>query len=234
MRGRLIYRIFIVILLLVILVGLLMVVYPEYEAQQQEIRMERTAENWRTVYKKSTQSNDDFSELYAAMEKYNREIRENSQSGLIDAWSYQTDVFDLSKYGVEDGTVGVISVPKIDVTLPLYLGASYDNMSKGFAQLSQTSMPIGGTGTNCVVACHRGFQGAAYMRDADKIEKGDMVYLENLWDTLHYEVREIKVIEPHEIDEILIQPGRDLLTIVTCTPYRVGTHRLLIICERIP
>lgn len=230
-KNRVIHRTFIIFLLFVIMVGLLMVVYPEYEAKQIEQGMEESAEKW--MAKKASDDSKDFSELYEAMENYNKEIRENLQAGLVDAWSYQAEVFDLTEYGVDDGAVGVISIPKIDVSLPLYLGASYENMAKGFAQLSQTSMPIGGLGTNCVVACHRGFQGAAYMRDADRLEVGDTVYLENFWDTLHYKVREIKVIEPHEIEEILIQPGHDLLTIVTCTPYRVGTHRLLIICDRI-
>ena len=211
-----------------------MIIYPEYKAQQQEYSMEQDAEDWLNKYTNdSLEPKEDFSELYKAMQEYNNIIRDNEQSGLVDAWSYQADIFDLKKYGVEDDTVGIISIPAIDVELPLYLGASYDNMSRGFAQLSQTSMPIGGTDTNCVVACHRGFQGAAYMRDADKLKAGDMVYLINFWDTLCYEVSEIKVIDPHEIEEILIQPGKDLLTIVTCTPYRVGTHRLLIICERI-
>ena len=164
---------------------------------------------------------------------YNVSIYMDGQAGLVDAWSYQKESFDLAQYGIEDSIAGYITIPSIDVEMPLYLGASYENLRMGFAQLSQTSMPIGGNNTNCVVACHRGWNGAVYLRDADQMEIGDEVILQNLWETLNYEVCEIEVIAPYEIDKVLIQQGRDMLTIVTCTPYGVGSHRLILYCERV-
>lgn len=171
-------------------------------------------------------------ELLDAMQQYNRKIYLNGQADLADAWTYSADVFDLTEYGLEGAVVGLVTIPAIDVELPLYLGATYDNLASGFAQLSKTSMPIGGANTNCVIAGHRGWKGMAYMRDADLLEIGDSVYLKNLWETLEYRICDIKIILPHELSCCYIQEGRDLLTIVTCHPYGVGSHRIIITCER--
>lgn len=94
-------------------------------------------------------------------------------------------------------------------------------------------MPIGGTNTNCVLAGHRGWYGALFFRHIELLEIGDVVLITNLWETLRYTVSEIKVIEPDAIDEILIQPGRDLVTLLTCHPYGSGgRYRYVVYCER--
>lgn len=173
-----------------------------------------------------------YSELYAAMQAYNEEIYRTGQSKLNDAFSYEVPVFDLSDWGVADDIFGVISIPKIDVVLPVYLGATYRHMADGFAQMSQTSVPIGGVNTNCTLACHRGWNGMAYLRDVEMIELGDSVYVHNLWGDLEYRVVDIYVIEPNKTECLQIQEGRDLLTIFTCHPYRVSTHRYVLVCER--
>lgn len=246
MKNRAIKVIVAILLLLLLLIGIAMVAIPALQVKQEEALLQETIDQWdalrseehAAILEDSTVSEESqspvlvFPELRAAMEAYNLAIYHNGQSDLVDAWSYQTDVFDLNAYGVESGIAGVISIPKINVELPLYLGASYTNLAKGFSQLSQTSMPIGGTGTNCVVACHRGWRGMAYMRDIERLSVGDPVFVQNLWETLEYRVKEAIVIKPHEVENIYVQPNRDLLTIVTCHPYRVGSHRYLLICER--
>lgn len=176
-----------------------------------------------------------YQELYAAMQQYNEDIYATGQSGLCDAWAYQQPSFDLTAYGVEDGTIGVINIPAMNVELPIYLGATYDNMAKGAVHLSQTSLPIGGENTNCVIAAHRGWYGAPYFRYIDILKIGDEVRITNLWETLTYRVAEVKIIDPDDIDEILIQPGRELLTLVTCHPYASGgLYRYIVYCERVP
>ena len=178
---------------------------------------------------------DKYPELFAAMQEYNREIYANGQSGLCDAWAYQQPSFDLTAYGVESNTIGVIDIPAIHVELPIYLGATTDNMAAGAVHLSQTSLPIGGENTNCVIAAHRGWYGAPYFRYIDVLKIGDEVTITNLWETLTYKVSEVKVIDPDDIDEILIQPGRELLTLVTCHPYASGgLYRYIVYCERVP
>lgn len=174
-----------------------------------------------------------YPELKAAMEAYNREIYENGQEALKDSHSYTEELIDLESYGITDGIVGVISVPSVGVSMPLFLGASTDNLAKGFAQLSYTSMPVGGENTACVAAAHRGWDSGKYFRDAEAVQIGDTVELQNLWETLTYRVTEIRVIDPDDSDAILIQAGRDLLILFTCTPYGLPIHRLLIICERV-
>lgn len=100
--------------------------------------------------------------------------------------------------------MGILSIPKMDLELPIYLGATAEHLASGAAQLSQTSMPIGGENTNCVLAGHRGWYGALFFRHIELLEIGDEIMITNLWETLTYTVSEIKVIEPNEIDEILI------------------------------
>ena len=173
-----------------------------------------------------------YAELLEAMEAYNESIFADKQAGFCDPWSYQAPVFDLAEYGIEDGIVGILSIPKMDLELPIYLGATAEHLASGAAQLSQTSMPIGGENTNCVLAGHRGWYGALFFRHIELLEIGDEIMITNLWETLTYTVSEIKVIEPNEIDEILIQPGRDLVTLLTCHPYGSGgRYRYIVYCE---
>lgn len=174
-----------------------------------------------------------YPELLEAMEAYNESIFADKQAGLCDPWSYQAPVLDLAEYGIEDGIVGILSIPKMDLELPIYLGATAEHLASGVAQLSQTSMPIGDSNTNCVLAGHRGWYGALFFRHIELLEIGDEIMITNLWETLTYTVSEIKVIEPNEIDEILIQPGRDLVTLLTCHPYGSGgRYRYVVYCER--
>jgi len=123
----------------------------------------------------------------------------------------------------------------LDKKMPIYLGATYQHMADGAALLSQTSIPMGGTNTNAVIAGHRGWGGASYFRYIDQLQPGDEVIITNLWEELHYEVSEIQIIQPNEVEKILIQPGRELITLLTCHPYASGgRQRYLVICERIP
>ena len=176
-----------------------------------------------------------YPELLQAMADYNKAIYLNGQSDLCDPWAYQVPVFDFAEYGIEDDIVGILSIPKMDLELPIYLGATAEHLASGAAQLSQTSMPIGGTHTNCVLAGHRGWYGAPFFRHIELLEIGDEVSITNLWETLTYTVSEIQVIEPNEIAKILIQPGRDLVTLLTCHPYGSGgRYRYVVYCERKP
>lgn len=175
-----------------------------------------------------------YPELLAAMREYNERIYSEGQSGLTDAWAYTEPSFDLTEYGLDSEVIGVLSIPSISLEMPIYLGATYEHMAKGAAHLSQTSLPIGGENTNCVIAGHRGWQGAPYFLYLDKIVVGDEVTITNLWETLTYRVCEIRVIEPNDIDAVLIQPGRDMLTLITCHPYASGgRYRLVVYCERV-
>jgi len=176
----------------------------------------------------------DYIALRAAMEEYNQKIFEEEQRGLCSEWSYQEQVIDPAEYGWELEAVGVISIPKIQVEMPLYLGATQEHLAAGLAQLTQTSMPIGGDNTNCVVAGHRGWNGAPYLRDIHKLSIGDEITLQNIWETLQYRVKEIKDIMPNAASEVKIRAGEDMLTLLSCHPYGSGgKQRRVVYCERI-
>ena len=145
----------------------------------------------------------------------------------------QTPAADLTTYGIEDEIIGVLEIPAMELAMPVYLGASDAHLSAGTAVLGNTSAPIGGANTNCVIAGHRGWRGADYFRHIDKLAVGDTVKLANLWETLTYTVADIQIIQPHEVEKIKIQQGRDLLTLLTCHPYASGgKQRYVIYCER--
>lgn len=174
-----------------------------------------------------------YPELWDAMTAYNSAIYAVEQSGLSDPSAYETPSFDLTDYGLEDEIFGVISIPALELEMPLYLGATYQHMADGAAHLSQTSIPIGGNNTNAVIAGHRGWRGASYFRYITELQPGDEVIITNLWETLTYRVAETQIIWPYEVDQILIQENRDLITLLTCHPYASGgRQRYLVICER--
>ncbi len=174
-----------------------------------------------------------YQQLWDDMVAYNEHIYQQGQADLSDNTAYQTPSFFLRQYGVEQETFGVITIPKLELTMPIFLGATDYNMAMGAAVLSQTSIPIGGKNTNSIIAGHRGYNGASYFRYITDLSIGDRVIITNLWEELTYEVCETRIVEPSAIDEILIQEGRDLITLLTCHPYASGgRQRFLVFCER--
>lgn len=174
-----------------------------------------------------------YPELLAALQDYNRQLYAEKQRNLTNLEACEAPAADLTAYGIEDEIIGVLEMPTMELTMPVYLGASDAHLAAGAAVLGNTSAPIGGDNTNCVIAGHRGWSGAPYFLHLDRLAEGDTVILTNLWDTLEYTVSEIKIIEPNAVDEILIQDGRDLLTLMTCHPPNSGGRfRYLVICER--
>ena len=117
--------------------------------------------------------------------------------------------------------------------MPIYLGATNSHLAAGAAQLSQTSIPIGGNNTNSVIAGHRGYSGASYFRYVPDLKIGDKVIITNLWEELTYVVVDTDIIAPNEVEKVLIQEGRDMITLITCHPYASGgKQRYVIYCER--
>ena len=173
-------------------------------------------------------------ELLAALQEYNRQIYAEKQCNLVDLGACEEPAADLTAYGIEDEIIGVLEIPAMELTMPVYLGASDDHLAAGAAVLGNTSAPIGGANTNCVIAGHRGWRGADYFRHIDKLAVGDTVRLTNLWETLTYTVADIRIIQPHEVDKVRIQPNCDLLTLLTCHPYASGgRQRYVVCCERV-
>lgn len=237
----------ITLMLLVFLAGLASVLYPYVWGAAVDISIANTAKDFLSrleddqvkdiptviVHLTEPEESRPYPELWDSMTAYNQQIYTDGQSTLSEAGAYQATLFSLTDYGLPDETFGVISIPKLDLEMPLYLGATDKHMADGAAQLGQTSIPIGGENTNAVIAGHRGYNGAPYFRYVPELQIGDSVDITNLWGTLHYSVVETKIIQPNDIDAIKIQPGRDLITLLTCHPYASGgRQRFLVICER--
>lgn len=233
MKGKLIV---LILLLTVFLGGMGAFLYPIVNGLLLDRQQSMTAQLFlsREQEQDMIQSTQPSDPLRIAMEAYNQRIFEEGQAGFNSVDAYETPSFLLSDYGLEEEVFGVISIPSLDVELPIYLGASAENLALGAAHLSQTSLPIGGENTNCVIAGHRGWRGGAYFRDIPKLKAGELVEITNLWETLTYQVIEVKTIYPKSNKSLLIQPEQDLLTLMTCEYAPGGVkNRCLVICERV-
>lgn len=133
-----------------------------------------------------------------------------------------------------DGVMGYIEIPEIDVYLPIYHGTSEEALRKGAGHLDVTALPVGGEGNHSVISAHRGLPSAELFTRLDELENGDKFFLHVLDQTLAYEVDQIRVILPEELSLLEPEKGKDLVTLLTCTPYSVNTHRLLVRGQRIP
>ena len=176
-----------------------------------------------------------YPELLVALQAYNQRIYNEKQSGLVDLEACETPAADLTAYGIGDEIIGVLEITAMELTMPVYLGASDVHLAAGAAVLGNTSAPIGGDSTNCIIAGHRGWRGADYFRHIDRLQVGDTVTPTNLWETLTYTVADIQIIQPHEVEKVKIQPNRDLLTLLTCHTYASGgRERYVVYCEKLP
>ena len=201
----------------------------ETEAEQTE----PTESEDPTAPTEPTQPPREHPELWEEMNTYNESLWTNKQAGLSDPWSYTQPSFTLGDFGLDDEIFGVITIPALDLTMPIYLGATNSHLAAGAAQLSQTSIPIGGINTNAVIAGHRGYSGASYFRYVPDLNIGDKVIITNLWEELTYIVVDTDIIAPNDVEKVLIQEGKDMVTLITCHPYASGgKQRYVIYCER--
>ena len=209
--------------------GICVMLWPVFTGQRLQADTDEAVQSFLEERKPEQQ----YPELLADLQAYNQRIYAEKQSSLVDLEACEESAADLIAYGIEDEIIGVLEIPAMELTMPVYLGASDAHLAAGAAVLGNTSAPIGGNSTNCVIAGHRGWKGADYFRHIDRLAVGDTVTLTNLWETLTYTVSDIQIILPHEVDKIKIQQGRDLLTLITCHPYASGgRQRYVVCCER--
>lgn len=169
--------------------------------------------------------------LYRSCLQYNDALFAHRRQCFTDPWSFAQVPGGMT--GWEHEGFGYINIPAMEVKLPLYVGATAEHMAKGAAVLGQTSMPVGGENTNCVIAGHRGYRGVPFFRDIEKLQRGDTVIIRSRWETLVYCVESMEVIDPYDSDKVTIQPGRDMVTLLTCHPYRSrGKYRYVVYCVR--
>ncbi len=183
----------------------------------------------------SNSSKAEIENRIATSEEYNKKIADESPTVSIGDELNSNNVesnsvFDFLKTG---NVIGTLIIPKINVNLPLYDGLSNDNLQKGVVHLSDTSYPTGQTSTHSVIAGHSGLTRAKILDDLDKLEVGDTFQIEYLNQLSNYEVISIKIVLPEETESLRIQKNETLVTLVTCTPKSINTHRLLVTAKKV-
>lgn len=215
-----------IVAILMIFLGVIFLFFSEIVTIIFEVRSEKVLENLKKEAKDQKQEDLFYKKAY----EYNQKIYFQKQKKLKDAWSYEKIPIDFEK---NKNIFGYIQIPKMQEKLPLYLGATKENLKKGAAILGQTSLPLGQKNSNCVIAAHRGYQGIPYFREIECLNLGDLVIIKNSWETLKYYVYKIKIIKPYETDNIRIKKGKDMITLLTCHPYRGnGKYRYIVYCIR--
>lgn len=217
--------------ILLFLTGLGLFVYPTVSSYFNRVQLSKAAIKIETKIEETNEM--ELLDLYVKMLNYNQKIFDERQSSLDSEEAYEKPCMDLTTYGFENNEVGVLKINSIQLTVPILLGASRENMFNGVTHLSNTSLPIGGINTNCVISGHRGMASKEMFRNIEKIQIGDYVEITNYWETLTYEVKKVEIVEVYEVDKIFIQEGKDMVTLITCHPFEVFNQRYLVYCERI-
>ena len=164
----------------------------------------------------------------AEAEAYNELLASGATAAELDTLDYDS-LLNLAGNGI----MGYIEIPAIDALLPICHGVGEDSLERGAGHLPSTSLPIGGKGTHTVISAHSGMATARMFTDLEQLEAGDVFYLHVLAETLSYEVDQILVVKPYQIDALKIDREKDYVTLITCTPYGVNSHRLLVRGHRI-
>lgn len=241
-------------IILMFLVGLSLLLYPLVANTWNNYRQKRLIASYREDVQQK-EATIDYAGEWERAHKYNSDLL---PSILPDSFAIADAQIDLEDKASKDGSVGedkhmeaikeymaclnltgdgmmgLVEIPCIDVSVPIYHTVEKEILEKGAGHLPGSSLPVGGEDTHAVISAHRGLPSYTLFTDLDKVKEGDHFLLHVLDDTLCYEVDQIKTVEPDETGDLNVESGKDLVTLLTCTPYGVNTHRLLVRGHRIP
>lgn len=220
--------------LLIFAAGVGIFVYPAVSNRLAERRQAEAIERYEAAI--TVLEPEEIEEQKARAREYNQNLAEDELHDPFlqgDQYVISSGYNDVLNYN-EDGIMAYVEIPCIDVNLPIYHGTSEEVLQKGAGHLAASSLPIGGEGIHSVISAHRGLPSAKLFTDLDEMEIGDVFYIHVLDETLAYQVDQIETVEPDELNSLRVVKGRDLVTLLTCTPYAVNTHRLLVRGTRIP
>ena len=232
MKKKLKEKLSFLIFVIMIILGIAIILYPVISNHLSKINYQEIINNYDfTVAKQKNSYNE---QLVNEARKYNSSL---TSLNITDVFQNQigqssNEYFSVLNVG-KNGMMGYISIPKIDVKIPIYHGTSSDILQKGVGHLEGSSIPIGGENTHTVLSAHRGLPSSRLFTDLDQLKVGDTFYIHILDEVLAYRVNQVLVVEPSDIDFLQIVKGKDYVTLVTCTPYAINTHRLLVRGERI-
>ena len=217
-----------IILLVMLFTGLSLLLYPTFADWWNTFHSSVAIVDYDTAL--ADMEPEDYSHLFAAAEAYNREM---AKIDFPLMYHDQVPGYEETLNVAGNGVMAYISIEKIDVSLPIYHGTSDGVLQKAVGHLEGTSLPTGGESTHCALSAHRGLPSARLFTDLGKLEEGDIFTLTVLDRVLTYEVDQILIVEPQDVDSLYVVEGEDLCTLVTCTPYGINTHRMLVRGHRI-
>ena len=235
------HRVSNLVLVLILLIGVAIAGYPAFSEYWNSMHQSRAIMGY--AERVAELNNEEYEEIWTAALDYNRRLLDSPNR-----WAFDDEALDdyESQLNVDaTGNMGYISIPKINVNLPIYHGVEESVLQRSIGHIMGTSLPAGSMHSNeedfsevdfashSILSGHRGLPSAKLFSDLDVMEVGDLFYLVILDQTLTYEVDQISVIEPEDLTELEIIPGKDLCTLMTCTPYGINTHRLLVRGTRI-
>lgn len=218
-----------VLLLLVFALGLSLLLYPTVSDWWNSFHQSQAIASYAQAVADIDEA--DYEQYLADARAYNQALP--GQENRYRPTDEQTAEYERLLNITGNGIMGYVEIPTIDVTLPIYHGTSESVLQIAIGHIEGSSLPVGGEGTHCVVSGHRGLPSARLFTDLDELVIGDVFMLRVLDETLTYEVDQIRVVEPQQLEDLEILPGEDLCTLVTCTPYGVNSHRLLVRGHRV-
>lgn len=219
---------------IIILAGLMVLMYPVVATQWNNRVQEQVAKQYEEDLVEAPP--EQINKALEAAKEYNRS---HTDGPILDPWLARISEDNLDYQEYEKHLEGVsamsqLAIPAIDVRLPVYHGTRDDTLQKGLGHLYGSALPTGGEGFHSVITGHTGLTNATLFDDLVDVQVGDAIYLSTFGERMKYEVYDIEVVLPEETDSLRAQPGRDLLTLITCTPYGINTHRILVHAERVP
>ena len=217
------------LLVLILLAGLSLLLYPSVSNYWNSLHQTRAIATY--AEEVANLDNDAYDQLWQDAASYNQSLLTRSNTYLLsdEQKAEYARLLDVSGLGV----MGYIEIPEIDVSLPIYHGTEESVLQIAVGHLEWSSLPVGGESTHCVLSGHRGLPSAKLFTNLDKLREGDTFLLRVLDEVLTYEVDQILIVEPQETAALQIEEGKDYCTLVTCTPYGINTHRLLVRGHRI-
>ena len=218
-----------IILILVFLVGLSLLLYPTVSNYWNALHQSQAIVEYSQEVEKMDQ--ELYEKLWSEAIQYNKTL--TNHPNRFEMTEEEKQEYDKLLNVSGNGIMGYIEIPAIDCFLPIYHGTNEAVLQTSIGHLEGSSLPTGGAGTHCVVSGHRGLPSARLFTDLDKLKEGDRFVLKVLDRTLTYEVDQILTVDPYDLEALAIDPQQDYCTLVTCTPYGINTHRLLVRGRRV-
>ncbi|CAD2072032.1 class C sortase [Phocicoccus pinnipedialis] len=221
------------VIALVFIIGFMILIYPmisavyyDYDASQDIDTFNKEVES---IEAKEINKRIEQAQAYNASLSYDETLQDFYTEKELEVGKHMyAQMLEVNEM------IGTIEIPSIHQELPVYAGTNEEVLQKGIGHLERTSLPVGGNNTNTVLTGHRGLPNKKLFTDLPKVKIGDMIYFKNIKEIIAYKVYDIKTVLPHQTEVLNLQEDKDLMTLITCTPYMVNSHRLIVTAERVP